>query len=378
MDTLFTINACKTFGCRNLGLPSAADYHFPNFRLGYPALYCAACGSYPPLFNEREFRPWLAAYLTDHARRYGYFCPACYQRDIIRYGHNPQGTQRFQCRHCDKVWTPKLPHLAAIETPSCICSVPLIVPFQGNVAEQKLYILLSFDAVRGNILHLTSNFTPFAVGESLRYRWRGGQAASEASDDIVQRITQTELGFLQRSQFDEIQYGSATLKRNARGNILRPVIAAHGHFKLLSQRFPEVKTHVIAHECFLRGAAIIAWAPLFRRRQGNLWYVEEKISRPASQVPWRLQGKTHHGWWQNSWQRWMQEENQKMICRLAGTAQESSLLPDLAASRRFILWLKKRPAFAGGALFSAGRVTQMLASLAREYNATLTAAAPDG
>ncbi|HHB6881726.1 TPA: hypothetical protein ACN7MO_005039, partial [Klebsiella pneumoniae] len=23
MDTLFTINACKTFGCRNLGLPSA-------------------------------------------------------------------------------------------------------------------------------------------------------------------------------------------------------------------------------------------------------------------------------------------------------------------------------------------------------------------
>ncbi|MCW7889319.1 hypothetical protein OPU76_02765, partial [Klebsiella pneumoniae] len=25
--------------------------------LGYPALYCAACGSYPPLFNEREFRP---------------------------------------------------------------------------------------------------------------------------------------------------------------------------------------------------------------------------------------------------------------------------------------------------------------------------------
>lgn len=39
-------------------------------------------------------------------------------------------------------------------------------------------------------------------------------------------------------------------KRHARGNILRPVIAAHGHFKLLSQRFPEVKTHVIAHECF--------------------------------------------------------------------------------------------------------------------------------
>ncbi|HBZ1960634.1 TPA: cytoplasmic protein, partial [Klebsiella pneumoniae] len=161
MDTLFTINACKTFGCRNLGLPSAAEYHFPNFRLGYPALYCAACGSYPPLFNEREFRPWLAAYLTDHARRYGYFCPVCYQRDTIRYGRNPQGTQRLQCRHCKKVWTPKFPHIAPIEAPRRICSVPLIAPFQGNAAGQKLYFLLSFDAGRGNVIHLTSNFTPF-------------------------------------------------------------------------------------------------------------------------------------------------------------------------------------------------------------------------
>lgn len=97
--------------------------------------------------------------------------------------------------------------------------------------------------------------------------------------------------FLQRSQFDEIQYGSAMQKRHARGNILRPVIAAHGHFKLLSQRFPEVKTHVIAHECFLRGAAIVAWAPLFRQRQGDLWYVEEEIRNPASPAPWQLQGK---------------------------------------------------------------------------------------
>lgn len=238
--------------------------------------------------------------------------------------------------------------------------------------------LLSFDAVRGNVIHLTSNFTPFAVGESLRYRWRGGQADREETDDIIQRISLTEMRFLQRSQFDEIQYGSAMQKRHARGNILRPVIAAHGHFKLLSQRFPEVKTHVIAHECFLRGAAIVAWAPLFRQRQGDLWYVEEEIRNPASPAPWQLQGKTHHGWWQNSWQRWTQEENQKMVCRLAGTAEENAFLPDLAASRRFTIWLKNRPAFAQSALYSAGRVTQIVASLVQEYNATLTAAAPGG
>lgn len=63
--------------------------------------------------------------------------------------------------------------------------------------------------MRGNVIHLTSNFTPFAVGESLRYHWRGGQADREETDDIIQRISLTEMRFLQRSQFDEIQYGSA-------------------------------------------------------------------------------------------------------------------------------------------------------------------------
>ncbi|WP_406903800.1 cytoplasmic protein [Klebsiella oxytoca] len=377
METLFTINACKTYGCRNLGLSSAADYRFPDYRLGYPALYCAACGSYPPLFNDDEFRPWLAAYLTDNARRSGYFCPACYRRDIIRYGYNPKGTQRLQCRRCEKVWTPKHHHSPVMESPQHICSVPLIVPFQGHEAGQKLYLLLSFDAVRGNVLHLSSNFTPFPVGASLRYRWRGREAPQGIAGDIVQRISQTEAGFLQRSQFDEIQYGSAAPKRHSRGAILRPVIAAHGHFKLLSHRFPAIKTHIIAHECFLRGAAIVAWAPLFRQRKGELWYVEEEINTPASSAPWRLQGKTHHGWWQNPWQLWTQGENRKMVCQLAGTPDENASTPDLAASRRFTTWLEKRPEFTQSALFSAGRVTQILVSLAQEYNETLTAAAPD-
>lgn len=137
-----------------------------------------------------------------------------------------------------------------MEYPQHICSVPLIVPFQGHEAGQKLYLLLSFDVVRGNVLHLSSNFTPFPVGASLRYRWRGREAPQGIAGDIVQRISQTEAGFLQRSQFDEIQYGSAAPKRHSRGAILRPVIAAHGHFKLLSHRFPAIKTHIIAHECF--------------------------------------------------------------------------------------------------------------------------------
>ncbi|UJL39996.1 hypothetical protein JRY29_14340 [Salmonella enterica subsp. enterica serovar Kentucky] len=48
--------------------------------LGYPALHCRACGSYPPLFNEVEFRRWASAYIAQYAKEHGHFCPDCYQK----------------------------------------------------------------------------------------------------------------------------------------------------------------------------------------------------------------------------------------------------------------------------------------------------------
>lgn len=80
MPPLFTINACKSAGCRNLGLPDSPDYVWPDYRLGYPALHCRACGSYPPLFNEGEFRRWASAYIAQYAKEHGHFCPDCYQK----------------------------------------------------------------------------------------------------------------------------------------------------------------------------------------------------------------------------------------------------------------------------------------------------------
>ncbi|MBA1686621.1 cytoplasmic protein, partial [Escherichia coli] len=193
------------------------------------------------------------------------------------YGHNPQGSQRIQCRNCKKVWTPKQ-YQKEITTPEIIETVALLVPFQGVSSGQKLYVLISFDALRGNILHLSTNYTQHQAGESLHYRYRGNAEPELHDNNIVQRVDMREAQFLRRSQFDEIQYGSAALKRNAKGAILRPVITAHGHFRVLNILFPTVKTHVISHECFLRGAIITAWADLFRQQQGEIWFIEEEIA----------------------------------------------------------------------------------------------------
>ena len=368
MASPFTINCCKSFGCQNLGLASSADYSWPEYRLGYAALHCRACGSYPPLFNEEQFRLWLSAYLADSAANSGHFCPSCYQRDPIRYGRNPLGSQRVQCRACKKVWTPKRQPLTLFEPPEQIATVPLIVPFQGASADQKLYVLLSFDAIRGNILHISSNFTPHPAGASLRYRWRGNTEPVVSHDDIVERVSQRETQFLRRSQFDEIQYGSAMLKRNASGAILRPVITAHGHFRVLSHLWPAVKTHIIAHECFLRGAVITAWAEQFREHHASLWFVDEEISDDQHTRPWQLLGKSYQGWWQNQWQIWQQGDTRKMVCLLTEGQVEKGASITLAASHHFLAWLQQQTEFRNSARYSAHSVLQTIRTLAEKYN----------
>lgn len=369
MKSLFTINCCKSFGCKNLGLASSPDYSWPEYRLGYAALHCRACGSYPPLFNEEQFGGWLSAYLTDFAAQSGHFCPRCYQRETILYGHNPQGSQRVQCRSCKHVWTPKQQPLTTIVPPEQIATVPLIVPFQGACTDQKLYVLLSFDAIRGNILHISSNFTPHLVGDTLRYRWRNNVEPAVIHDNIVERVRQRETLFLRRSQFDEIQYGSAMLKRNANGAVLRPVITAHGHFRILSHLWPEVKTHIIAHECFLRGAAITAWAQQYRDHHASLWFIDEEINSDKCTLPWRLLGKTWQGWWRNQWQIWQQGDTRKMVCLLTEGQVEKGASITLAAGHHFLVWLQQQAEFRDSARYSAHSVFQTIRTLADKYNA---------
>lgn len=379
MSTLFIINTCKTFGCRNLGIPmsESTDYHWPDYRLGYPALHCRACGSYPPLFDEQQFNDWLSSYLAENAADRGYFCPICFCNKTICYGYNPQGTQRIQCRACKKVWTPKHGLKREVKTPERIETVALVVPFQGACAKQNLYVLLSFDAINGNMLHLSTNFTQHQIGDSLCYRWRGISEPDLHHCDIVKRVNMQSTQFLRRSQFDEIQYGSAVLKRNAKGAMLRPVITAHGHFRVLKIRFPDVKIHTISHESFIRGAVITAWSELFRQQQGELWFIEEDISDSDTNSPWHFQGTTHHGWWQNRWQLWEQEKNRKMVCLLTSGDKNNAKTLSLAASRHYIQWLYKQMAFIQSTQLSAGRVTQIMLSLASDYNNKLTITTSD-
>ncbi|QUJ05883.1 hypothetical protein KCP69_01520 [Salmonella enterica subsp. enterica] len=63
MPPLFTINACKSAGCRNLGLPDSWRIMCGRtIARSYPALHCRACGSYPPRSSTRGISPLGSTY----------------------------------------------------------------------------------------------------------------------------------------------------------------------------------------------------------------------------------------------------------------------------------------------------------------------------
>lgn len=147
---------------------------WPDYRLGYPALHCRACGSYPPLFNEGNFAAGRLLISRNMPKSMVTFVPTAI-KTWIRYGRNPGGTQRLQCQYCKKVWTPKQLALNAAETPEQICSIPLLVPFQGANAFQQLYfysVLTLFAAMFFTFPAISRYFLPERVcittGKELR------------------------------------------------------------------------------------------------------------------------------------------------------------------------------------------------------------------
>ncbi len=121
--------------------------------------------------STREFRRWASAYIAQYTQEHGHFLSRLYQKHGFAMDVIPAGTQRLQCQYCKKVWTPKST-LNVAETPEQICSIPLLVPFQGANAFQQLYfysVLTLFAAMFFTFPAISRYFLP----ERFAYHWKG-------------------------------------------------------------------------------------------------------------------------------------------------------------------------------------------------------------
>jgi hypothetical protein len=254
-----------------------------------------------------------------------------------------------------------------------IATVIRVFPFQGKKAQQRLYVVISADTRSGRIIQVTTNYCDWVAGESLHYRGSGNPPQESFPAKTVEHIREQELRFMQRSQFDEIHYGSAIIKHNDRGSILRPVITLHGHFQQLKRQYSAITDHYLAHECVLRGAAITAWAAEVRQGKTQLWFVvESTVQQATPQDVWRKSGIWRLGWWENIWQQWSMGENNKMIGLLTGQAdvREPSCV-SLSSCNAFEQWLNIHPWSQRCNKLSAGVVSKHLICLAHLYNQSL-------
>ncbi|MCK7257494.1 MULTISPECIES: hypothetical protein [Enterobacter] len=407
------LNVCKSWSCPNLGIPDASDYVVPVYRLGYAALECQKCGSLPPLFNKKECDEWFRHFMQQKLGNTGQGCPRCFTTRIIHYGYTKARTPRLQCCTCRYVFTPHydnaqcqdknitllsrleqgvhsgettnqrvlaqavngFEHDLHVSFPALtrVSTTTMVLPFQGHSARQKLYVVISADADSGKIIQITTNYCDWKAGDSLLYKSSQPNPSAILPSSDVDLIREQEKQFLTRSQFDEIQYGSAELKRNDRGSIVRPVITIHSHFQRLKRRFPGVTDHYLAHECVLRGGAITAWSTEVRRGKTNLWFVSEKPENAMlSEKSFYLTGSWKMGWWKNVWERWDNGKRCKMIGLLTG--QQSTAEPaliTLAPCTAFGAWLKAHPWSLQCHNYGARVVSQHLVGLGCIYNQKL-------
>lgn len=144
--------------------------------------------------QQGEFRRWASAYIAQYAKEHGHFCPDCYQKhgfamDVIpaeRSDFSASTVRRSDAKtaraECRRNAGTDLQYSAA-RTVSGSERLPAIV------------LLFSFDAVRGNILHLSSNFTLLSAGKSLHYHWKGIAPPEGENGDIIHRIAIKERQF---------------------------------------------------------------------------------------------------------------------------------------------------------------------------------------
>jgi len=400
-----------------MGIPDAEDYVYPVYRLGYPALQCGQCGGLPPLFNEEAFSTWFTRVLTMNAEKPDLMCPWCNAHSVIRYGYTRTGKVRYQCRCCRKVFTsgepggrrraqfseflqqlsgghyvPETSQYRLLRDVTAWCrhrlpSAPravmrvatdtLVLPFQGSGVKQRLFVVISTDVDTRKIIQITTNYCRWREDLTLCYQYSGSsESVNTRSVNVTgpELIQMQESRFMGRSQFDDIQYGNASLKRNDPGCIIRPNVAIHGHFQRLKGRFSAVEEHYLAHECVLRGAAITAWADEIRAGTTRLWFVVENPLNPLmAKTHFQFKEARHIGWWGNIWQRWCNGETDKMLGLLTG--QNTADHPDnitLSSCMNFSDWLSVHPWSQSVDRLSAGIISQHLICLAYCYNQNIS------
>jgi transposase-like protein len=351
------VNVCKSDSCHNMAQPRCSDYQSPTYHLGYPALYCKACGSNNQLLSNQDINLLLHDKLTRYAKTVIKSCPHCFSADKRRYGATLKGSIRWQCRNCRAVYSASRPSSQQLSRLSLLADrlfsgddfktiiTQLQVSYSGfyrllaqlnerlnevsgqmestglkptslHIATQsarlpcqkvdpqrdelQLWALISSESNSGYVLLENVNYTQLAVSEQSVYRSHHAAAKPVAQKRVVDEILQRYRSFFERTSLDELNYCHAAIN-DERGVALMPVVTAQVHFHELHSRFTDhTFYHYLEHEVLIRGACLTAFGQSIVNGQSHLFYLVESDNASINRR-FRLKATYSLGWWKNSW-----------------------------------------------------------------------------
>lgn len=346
-------NCCKSFGCENLGLTESPDYSLSH-QLGYPALHCQSCGSYPPLVDNQTINQLVQHKFGQHFALSPAGCPHCKPNffdpeplGTQRYGRTSANQPRLACLGCAKVFTkPRWPleskQISLLEgilaglTPMQLMSELALVPklyyqqlqrlatglrfvsrqleakqaraaWRGLLtesgtlefaAQKRIWLLASADASSGYLYLVNHNLMPECVAEAGHYQSEFDSRLAQSKqigllDALRARYKQT----MTRPHFEDLNYGQAKPLRAT--TLVKPASLAYAHFQMLSPFTDQAEFfhHYLEHESCIRGAALMEAIEAIRVDHAEVFYV---FRHPCEANTLPKQGN-NVGWWNDRW-----------------------------------------------------------------------------
>ncbi|MFM2485729.1 hypothetical protein ABUE30_11790 [Celerinatantimonas yamalensis] len=344
------LNCCKSWGCKNFGLTASADYQPLSYHLGYPALYCAECGSYPPLIDNQLVTQLIAEKLPQQFPQTMDQCPNGCDLTTLkrpqRYGLTSAGRQRLRCRHCLKVYTPTKPATAALlhtlaehltQSLNATTSIQrlgitskryyqllhefalllgrytrqleqqfapkelLAMQTEGHVLAfaggLRLWLLTSSEATSGYQLMSTHNLSELSEPDAHYQNKADNRLTTFADAPLTEALKRRYQQLMNRYHFEDLQYGPSPCWR--RHYLIQPSLVTYAHFQMLRSITDSAHHlhHYLEQESCMRGAAIMGSIERIREKQAEVFYL---FAHPDRQTAFLADGRAV-GWWRDRW-----------------------------------------------------------------------------
>ncbi|MGL6259908.1 hypothetical protein [Vibrio sp. WXL210] len=254
-----------------------------------------------------------------------------------------------------------------------VATLAFTIPYKGmHQGEQnRMWVLWSCDVDSGKVLLVTSNWCPFLLTEDSLYQYSQPNSESlehhsSAEVKALEAAEKRSQQFLQRSQFDLINYGPSPLHAKTEA-IAKPVLTAHAHWRALhALGHGRLKgEHYLYHEVFLRGACMTQFAEQVRLGECRIFYVSGQNDGLFGEL---VDSKTL-GWWQNRWYLFRQGDQEYAVTALVPSVSlRDTAKATLAPCYQFADLLQQQGWLEVFKQTSPSRVNALLQCLATRFN----------